>query len=95
MKCLNCGCEFEPRHVSQKYCSKQCHFRYNSRKYYERHRERCKAANALSHRMRRQAKRQGRICEYCGKKYDAEHGLQKYCSAQCRNRAYYQRQLKR
>ena len=32
MKCLNCGREFEPRHVSQKYCSKQCRERYHNRR---------------------------------------------------------------
>ena len=37
MKCEHCGAEFEPRQPHQKYCSKQCRYRAQSKRSYKPH----------------------------------------------------------
>ena len=45
MKCPKCGAEFEPRQGNQKYCGKKCLKQAHRRRYYEKHKEQCRAYN--------------------------------------------------
>ena len=43
MKCPKCGKEFEPHHVRQKYCSRDCRVRAAGYRYYHKNVEACLA----------------------------------------------------
>lgn len=82
MKCKNCGCEFDPRHGLQKYCSAECAAAV-------------KLAQNRGYRRRKVGSARVVKCAVCGKEFTARASNIKTCSAECRKKykrtAYYEK----
>ena len=76
-KCPICGAEFEPANERQRYCSKRCKKRQQSR----RNNERIKAARAAARGMVK--------CAWCGEEFTPKNIRARFCSKRCWDAAYY------
>lgn len=74
VECPICGKEFERKHNSQKYCSKDCAVsakKQQDKQYYERNKEQLKKV----------------VCSWCGRAFITPNARRKYCSDECRHYA--------
>lgn len=69
--CLKCGCSFEKKNDTNKYCSFSC---YN-------------AAKVARHHKKYGYRYGYSMCEYCGKEYQKTRTVQKYCSGSCSSKS--------
>lgn len=80
--CLTCNSVFESKSSRSIYCSKQCNWRMQARRHYERNKE---AHNRKSaERKRKLSKHKWTFhCIHCGVKIEHPNAVRKYCSSEC------------
>jgi len=92
--CIVCGKEIIGQ--SRMFCSDECR-KENARLKFQKHKKTKQYREELNRQNGRYVPKPGKvkICEYCRKEFKTNRPEKKYCSKQCRSKAYYSSETKR